>query len=304
MKFYSHGKLLISGEYLVLKGATSLAVPVKFGQSLEIVPSENKNFGWESYVYDKLWFSAEINTDSFEIIETSDKKIATNLIKILSEVRQLNKIFLNNTKISFVLSKADFDLQWGLGSSSSLISNIAYWADVDPFSLHKKVSKGSGYDVVCARQNGPVFFELDKNNYLVEEVNFKPSFKENIYFIYLGNKQDSSDSVEKFNLSKRKYKDETVLVSELTKHIAYSKNLNDFEYYIKEHEYILSSVLKKKMLKEERFRDFKGEMKSLGAWGGDFAMVTSEESKKELVRYFKKKNINVIFQFNELIKTW
>ena len=304
MKFYSNGKLLISGEYLVLKGATALAAPVNFGQSLEIIQSENKNFVWESYVYDKLWFSVKINTDSFEIIETSDKIIATNLIKILSEARQLNERFLNDTKSSFVVSKADFDMQWGLGSSSSLISNIAYWADVNPFSLHNKVSKGSGYDVVCARQNGPVFFELNKNDYSVEEVNFKPAFKENIYFIYLGNKQDSSDSVEKFNLSKRKYKNEIALVSELTKHIAYSKNLDDFEYYIKEHEYILSSVLKKKMLKEERFRDFQGEMKSLGAWGGDFAMVTSEGTKKELVRYFKKKNINVIFQFNELIKTW
>ncbi|OQX81722.1 MAG: hypothetical protein B6D61_00210 [Bacteroidetes bacterium 4484_249] len=303
-KFYSNGKLLLSGEYLILKGATALAAPLNFGQSLETSQSENKNIIWESYVYDKLWFSAVIHTDSFKIIETSDKSIAANLIKVLGEAMQLNKNFLNNTNFSFVVSKADFDLQWGLGSSSSLISNIAYWADIDPFLLHKKVATGSGYDVICARQNGPVFFELNKNDYSIEEVNFKPSFKENIYFIYLGNKQDSSDSVEKFNLSKRKYKNETVLVSDLTKHIAYSKNLDDFEYYIKEHEYILSSVLKKKMLKDERFRDFQGEMKSLGAWGGDFAMITWEDSKNELERYLKSKNINVIFRFDELIKTW
>ena len=32
--FYSNGKLLITGEYVVLDGAKALALPTKFGQSL------------------------------------------------------------------------------------------------------------------------------------------------------------------------------------------------------------------------------------------------------------------------------
>ena len=31
-KYYSHGKLLITGEYTVLYGAAALALPAKFGQ--------------------------------------------------------------------------------------------------------------------------------------------------------------------------------------------------------------------------------------------------------------------------------
>ena len=34
--FYSHGKLLLTGEYLVLDGALALAVPCKLGQSLTV----------------------------------------------------------------------------------------------------------------------------------------------------------------------------------------------------------------------------------------------------------------------------
>ena len=35
-QFYSHGKLLITGEYLVLDGAKALAVPTVFGQDLSV----------------------------------------------------------------------------------------------------------------------------------------------------------------------------------------------------------------------------------------------------------------------------
>ena len=41
--FYSNGKLLITGEYLVLDGARSLAIPTKFGQFLIVEEIENSN---------------------------------------------------------------------------------------------------------------------------------------------------------------------------------------------------------------------------------------------------------------------
>ena len=40
--FYSNGKLLLTGEYVVLDGATALAIPTKYGQYLEISASEKK----------------------------------------------------------------------------------------------------------------------------------------------------------------------------------------------------------------------------------------------------------------------
>jgi len=38
----------------------------------------------------------------------------------------------------------------GLGSSSTLIVNISKWANVDPFQVHKLISKGSGYDIAAS----------------------------------------------------------------------------------------------------------------------------------------------------------
>ena len=93
------------------------------------------------------------------------------------------------------------------------------------------------------------------------------------------------------------------MISELSKHIASSGTLDDFEYYLKEHEMIISSVLKQKRIKEARFLDLEGEIKSLGAWGGDFAMITWHDSRKKLIQYLGEKNIDIIFSFEELIKS-
>jgi mevalonate kinase len=46
MKFYSNGKFLITGEYLILDGAKSLAVPTKFGQELKIDSNDSKFIEW------------------------------------------------------------------------------------------------------------------------------------------------------------------------------------------------------------------------------------------------------------------
>ena len=48
-QYYSHGKLLLSGEYLVLVGAQALAVPCKMGQSLEFEANDSKILKWESW---------------------------------------------------------------------------------------------------------------------------------------------------------------------------------------------------------------------------------------------------------------
>ena len=47
--FYSHGKLLLSGEYVVLDGALSLAIPTKYGQSLILESIEESKFLWKSF---------------------------------------------------------------------------------------------------------------------------------------------------------------------------------------------------------------------------------------------------------------
>ena len=49
--YKSNGKFMLTGEYLVLKGATALALPLKLGQSLDVeVSEENENrIYWNAY---------------------------------------------------------------------------------------------------------------------------------------------------------------------------------------------------------------------------------------------------------------
>ena len=58
LKFKSHGKLLITGEYFVLKGAQSLCIPTKFFQTLKIKDSKEKNLVWKSFDHnnERLYF--------------------------------------------------------------------------------------------------------------------------------------------------------------------------------------------------------------------------------------------------------
>ena len=304
MNFHSHGKLLISCEYLVLKGATALATPVNFGQSIEITDDFDSEFiSWESYENNLCWFKAQFDTTFFQIIKASNLEVAERLLSWLKAADKLSPGFLGKQKFKKVVVKADFNLSWGLGSSSSLLSDIAWWAEVDQFLLHKLVSKGSGYDVVCARANGPVLFTRKDEDYSVEKVDFFPAFANQIYFIYLGRKQDSSLSVDAFLEEKSSFAKEIENVSELSNRIASAKSIDEFEMGIKEHEEIISNLLHRKRIKEERFSDLKGEIKSLGAWGGDFAMLTWHDTLKELKKYLATKNIDTIFTFKEIIKT-
>ncbi len=63
-EFYSNGKLLITGEYLVLDGAKALALPTKFGQTLTVEVAQNQEISWCSYDSDEsVWFEDSIAFD-------------------------------------------------------------------------------------------------------------------------------------------------------------------------------------------------------------------------------------------------
>ena len=48
-QFYSNGKLLLTGEYVVLDGATALAVPTRFGQDLIVDRIQGDQLIWSSF---------------------------------------------------------------------------------------------------------------------------------------------------------------------------------------------------------------------------------------------------------------
>jgi hypothetical protein len=54
-------------------------------------------------------------------------------------------------------------------------------------------------------------------------------------------------------------------------------------------------------VKEDLFNDFNGSVKSLGAWGGDFILAASPAPEEYVRDYFKNKNLEMIFRYNDMV---
>ena len=299
--FKSQTKLMLTGEYLVLKGAISLALPLKFSQQLTVQENQGiPSVKWTSLIDNDLWFHATILLPDFHISETNNPGLSETLVKILQTAKILNPRFLEHGKEHQVTSLMDFNPSWGIGSSSSLISNIAWWAECDPFKLNNLIFNGSGYDIACARSSSPIRYQISENQPLYEKSDFHPNFFRQIYFIYLNRKQNSKESIGKSDLSNVKPED-IGSISELTISLEKANSLSIFMELMNQHEELISNILQIEPVKSLYFNDFKGSIKSLGAWGGDFIMAASSESEQYIRNYFAGKNLNTIFRYDEVI---
>jgi mevalonate kinase len=302
--FYGHGKLLLTSEYFVTEGAQALAIPLKLGQSLHVTykNSYEPKLTWKSFdVQNNEWFATAFELWRFKIIENETPE-AIVLQKILIEARKLNPHFLRDEFDIQVQTKIEFPLEWGLGSSSSLIYNIAEWAYVSPFELCFRTQGGSGYDIACAQSQGPILYQKQTTGPKYSVVQFDPHFKNNLYFLYLNNKQKSAEGLDYFKSLNIPNKSEVInKFNQLTKKFLESIDLNEFIEIMHEHESLMSQNLAMKSVKEE-FSDFDGAVKSLGAWGGDFALVASPLSYDEVKDYFAKRNYKTLLKYSDLVK--
>ena len=297
MRFYSNGKLLITGEYVILDGALSLAVPALLGQSLEVTDNESKHIKWLSKNSDgRVWFNCIIRIDSLKVEKTSSNDISNKLTDIIKVIREVNPTFVNKSGLD-ITSELTFDKDWGLGSSSTLISNLSQLARIDPYELNNRIFNGSGYDIACAKSESPLLYRLIKNERNIEKVCFRPIFHEKIYFVYLNTKQNSLTEIRKY---KNLNPSNTLIseVSDITKKLLKSSDLKNFNDLIHSHEKVISKLISKQPIKQELFKDFRGEIKSLGAWGGDFIMASCDEDPSS---YFKNKGFNTILKYSDLL---
>ncbi|WP_341214609.1 GYDIA family GHMP kinase [uncultured Wocania sp.] len=317
-RFYSNGKLLLTGEYLVLNGALSLAIPTKYGQSLEIKSINESKLIWKSLdEKGNVWFEGEFLADKITTLQAPRNDVSDRLIQILNVAKQLNPNFLNNLNGFNVTTSLGFPRDWGLGTSSTLINNIAQWANVDAYQLLENTFGGSGYDIACAQYNKPITYKLINSEVLkqpfdcaqgdiikhdekrlIKEVNFNPSFKHHLYFVYLNKKQNSRDGIAQFKNNTSDLSESISQINNITKSIMSCETIDIFISLIEKHENIISEIIKEKPVKDLLFSDFSGGIKSLGAWGGDFILVASKDNPEA---YFKKKEFNTIIPFRNMI---
>jgi mevalonate kinase len=298
--FYSNGKLLITGEYLVLDGAKSLALPTKYGQYLKVSSGKLGQIHWTSFDNDNsIWFEETISFNEIINFKASNKLSQRDtLINILYEAYLLKSDFLKSSLGYSISTALTFPKLWGLGTSSTLINNIAQWLEIDAFKLLKNSFGGSGYDIACAQNNTPILYQLKNGLPIVEKVNFNPKFSKNIYFVYLNKKQSSKTAIENYYKSKKNLDIDFPIINEITLAVLNSNSLEEFSELLFKHEKVMSEILELTTVKDNSFPDFDGTIKSLGAWGGDFVMAVSKENPTD---YFESKGYKTIVPYKDMI---
>ncbi len=297
--FYSNGKLLLSGEYAVLDGAQAWAIPTKFGQYLRVKKNESKKLTWRS-IDEKgiVWFEGVYLKEQLTEISASDKDTSKILGEILSEAQKLSPSFLQDSIGFEIETQLTFPKDWGLGSSSTLINNIAQWAEVDAYQLLWNAFSGSGYDIACAKNNKPIIYQLEDGIPTVKKISNQPPFSKSLYFIYLNKKRSSRDAINAYRQRKIDKSKLVKKISDLTLEMIDSSKIEKFEQLINIHEAVLSEALGIPTIKEELFPNYKGSIKSLGAWGGDFVLATGDENTPT---YFKNKGYPTVIPFHEMM---
>ncbi len=301
--FYSHGKLLLTGEYLVLDGTSALGIPTKKGQWLTVEDTYADFITWKSFDnQENCWFRAVFSLENniFSSVDNDQEKCITTetLLNILNTAKQLNPNFLSKNRGYNITTKLEFPREWGLGSSSTLINNIAQWAQVNAFELLEKSFGGSGYDIACAQHDAPILYKRNNAAPIITEVQFDPRYKDNLFFVYLNQKQSSKESIKRYqSLPLKEFDKAEIAIQEITNNILNCQTIEAFETLIDRHEEIISSIIKTPTVKSRLFSEYPRSIKSLGGWGGDFILVTGT---CEGMNYFKNKGYNTVIPYDEM----
>ncbi len=299
--FYSNGKLLLTGEYAVLDGALSLALPARFGQTLNVREIKGNLLHWKSRDADgSIWFETEMDVEELSLQASAPEgsSVKTVLWKMLGQAKMLNPGFLKKGVGYQVETRLNFPRNWGLGTSSTLINNIAQWAGVDAYKLLMNSIPGSGYDIACAQHNTPLLYRLKDDLPEITPISFAPPFSEHLYFVHLNKKQSSRQGISDYHEKKIDRKALVGQISKITEAVHICRDLPEFKNLLEEHEKILSQALEKRTVKASFFADFHGTIKSLGAWGGDFILAVGNT---ETPAYFASKGYHTILPFKKMV---
>lgn len=305
-QFSANGKLLLSGEYVVLDGAKALAIPTQRGQRMSVKTLDNgdNKLHWSSFTNQGTrWINASIDLKdpALSQLESPDKAPLDRLHQLIAAAQSLNPDLLPQLRGKSVETYLDFPQNWGLGSSSTLIWMLAKWWQVDPFELLAATFGGSGYDLACAGVNQAIFYwkdEAKKNHW--ELLDWQPEWVKDSWFVHLNQKQNSREGIKRY---RSKVLDIGVVreISACSSLLQSALLLRQSREIVDHHEALISNLIELPTVKSRLFPDFPGSIKSLGAWGGDFVWALPMEG-VDVVSYFKNKGYETVIPWEEMVK--
>ncbi len=306
----AHGKLLLTGEYFVLDAVPALAVPTRLGQSLQVLPAPagaGHDLSWRAYtVDDEPWFQGDFNRAAWSDfsaqtqVQTGDT--GARICQLLSVAENLRPGCTDSINGLEVITRLGFDRHWGLGSSSTLVAGVAGWLQVNPYALLQGTFGGSGYDLACAVADGPIIYTRNGTTPAITSLNWQPTWLQQTCFVYRNQKQDSRAGIRAYRerkisaAAKSEIGELTVALTDPSLHLRAAAQI------VQDHEKIVAETLGLRPVQEELFPDFPGQLKSLGAWGGDFCWALSEEPAEKVRAYFNERGYETVITYASMVK--
>ena len=303
--YYYHGKLLLSGEYLVLDGAVALAIPTKLGQRFTVTAHSSPNR------YDLTWSVAGVDatqpasSHSFHARDwqappLTGQSTRDRLLQLFHAAEQLRPACTHALIGKRVDCYLEFPADWGLGSSSTLISFLAEFLKVDPYALLAATFGGSGYDLACATAVGPTLYERRPSGPpRVTPLTWRPDWLQQTYFVHRNRKQNSREGIRAYRSAE--VDPRTIeAVNELTGLLQSAPHLRAAARLLERHELLVGNMLDLDPVGRTHFTDFPGTVKSLGAWGGDFVWVLSERPAAWVEQYFTERGYTTFLTFENM----
>jgi len=312
--FFVPGKILLSGEYALLEGSVGAAMVSKFGQYLTLTSSQissnlSKDYWLEfSSQREQEVLTAFINPSTWECVSEEKKwheacsffkKNKCSLHFYLQEYKNQNKDKNKGLKGNF---HCNFNLSWGLGSSSSWICLLSYLIDFNPYDLNSFLFKGSGYDIAVGLYQQDLLFSKPSHISLASfPLLSKKKYQEqgHAFFAFMGKKISSQQSLEMAYAQNKKRplfsQKEINLISSFSRALSFSSRIEEWMKILQEQDLLLSFILGRSTLQHSFFSDFPGTIRPLGAWGGDLVLgLTTQTDKKFCQRYCEEKKIGYL----------
>jgi len=282
--FYAKGKVLLCGEYAVMAGIEALALPVMDGQWLsvwEVVTKGNSKIVWQSKNPDgSVWLDCRMDTDIMHLAESTNYEIGNTLLHILREVKLQKPNFFDHKTIR-VETNCEFSRNYGLGTSSTLISTISDWTGVNAFDLQAAVFGGSGYDVAVCKTGKPVVYWIENEEPNWEPWHLEPNLTEHWFLAFPGTKMNSRNALGSVKEKLNALKNDTLMLHQLSACIQAIKNPRSIpllEAMLEMWQALLSQYLEiPKAYDDLAIKPVQGGLcKWLGAWGGDVLLVNEK----------------------------
>ena len=146
-----------------------------------------------------------------------------------------------------------------------------------------------------AQEGKPLLYTMNGSDPVIEILEWNKTFRDKLYFVHLNKKQNSRQQIANYrhNIGPA----QVAQITRISKLISINDDYFEFCLLLELAENEMSQVLGLPSIKQELFEDFKGTVKSLGAWGGDYVLATGEDT----MAYFQSKGYHRIIPFNDLI---